>query len=204
MNGDWESTFVRAQAACSRCEKAFSLGDDFCSWLQFGEEGLERVDVCVPCTEASEGEAERFAFWRTRIAKKMERPRRLDVAFLIDFFRRLQDQLDDEKHVQVAYIVALLLLRKKTLVLQASKKDEHGRELMVLRFAKDEDETDYTVPVPELTEERMALISDDLGRIFNIEEPEGAKQKAAAAAGAKGEAEASKDDAGALKDEASD
>jgi hypothetical protein len=107
-----------------------------------------------------------FSYWKWRRSDNNERsgPRKLDLAFLSDFFKRL-DQANDEHSDRVRWIVALLLLRKRILEI-VERANNEGREQLLLRFRKSEDT--YRVTDPVLTEEAMASIEGDLGRIFNL------------------------------------
>ena len=163
--GSWDRVGKPA-TVCEGCEKAFSELDDFYSLLFLTAEGLSRKEVCPDCHDQTAPDA--FAFWKSSVqALDTNRPRPLDVNFLIDFFQRLTEHVDDERQLQICYIVALILIRKKTLVQLPSGQGESG-EILRVRVKKDENETVHEIPVPELTAEKMEIIRDDLGRIFNL------------------------------------
>ena len=167
MSADWETTVGRPEDVCSKCEKSFDTGDELVSYLGFDEGLLVRRVKCPSCFEPDS--EDHYAFWRARkAAPDRDRPRPLDVEFLVEFFKRLVGEGPAPERVAVCYIVALLLVRRKLLDHRATDQDGEV-EMMVLRFKKDESETDYRVPVPELTPEKMETIRDDLGRIFNLE-----------------------------------
>ena len=171
---DWEKIVTRPEDACARCERAFAMGDEYVGVLAPVAEGsFERLDVCPNCLEADET---LFAYWRGKRRSEDEKrgPRRLDMNFLTDFFKRLQDHQDEERYVQVGYIVSLVLLRKKILVHRGQEQDDEGRRVMVFVFKKDEDQTEYRIVEPELTAERIESIRDDLAQVFNLDD-DGAK-----------------------------
>ncbi|MEZ6196026.1 MAG: hypothetical protein R3F20_09930 [Planctomycetota bacterium] len=164
-NVDWEGALGKPGQSCCLTGRVFGEGDEYVSALEATDEGLQRRDYDPDHFE--EGRPEVFAFWRHRVAHDDEdKPRPLDINFLADFFRRLQANPGGDQR-EVAYIVSLLLIRKKILALEGNASDEAG-EYMTVRFQKDEDAEPLRVDVPELTEEKMEAIRDDLGRIFNL------------------------------------
>jgi hypothetical protein len=174
----WEQSLVRPQPRCTQCEAPFGEGAQYVSLLEIGDDGLRRRDVCPSCHEKSGGEG--FAFWRGQIARHDGRRRRqLDVNFLVDFFKRLREPEAAPQHEGIAYIVALILVRKKILTLSRADRDPSA---LVVRFANEPDSPWQRLPVPEIDAERMAAIKDDLTRIFNLEEggaPGGGETKSA-------------------------
>lgn len=165
---DWEAAIGRTHPRCGACERALGPGDELASILVFDEGALVRRDVCPShLDERPELADGAYARWRSRIPLPDEgKPRPLDVDFLADFFRRLQkDEADDRR--EVAYIVALLLIRKKILR-QVGSEREGDAEVLVLTFVKGEDDAEHRVRVPELSEAKMDAIRGDLGRIFNL------------------------------------
>ncbi len=173
--GNWDHV-GRPGASCDGCEATFVELDDFYSLLFMGSDGLSRKEVCPDCYERTADEA--FAFWKSTVQPPdASRPRPLDVNFLVEFFERLNAKKDDERQLQICYIVALILIRKKTLIQLRSARNENG-EVLRVRFKQDADETVHEIPVPELTADKMELIRDDLGRIFNLQGAGGDKAEA--------------------------
>jgi len=162
---EWERTVARPENACLSCNGRFGAGDPIIACLSAGEEGLQRQDRCPDCFEALE--VPPFSFWRMRWPDDLGRgPQKLDLAYLTEFFKRLQDQ-EDQEAGGVLWIVALLLLRKKILVLEGRRQEE-GREILRLRL-KREDRA-FDVGDPQLTDDALAGLHEDLARIFKLEE----------------------------------
>ncbi|NRA96200.1 MAG: hypothetical protein HRU14_08335 [Planctomycetes bacterium] len=161
---DWDKVVKRVQEICAVCEEALLSGGDVVTALTFGESGFVRRDLHPDCY-AGDGDA--IATWRWKREKEL-RPsaRRLDLGFLSEFFKRL-DGREDGQSRRVAWIVSLLLLRKKILE-EVGRKVADGREVLELRFKKTE--RVYEVPDPLLDAEAMASIEEDLSRIFNLEQ----------------------------------
>ena len=164
--GNWDHV-GRPGAACDGCEETFAESTDFYSLLFMKSDGLSRKEVCPDCYSKIAHTA--FAFWKSTVQPPdSSRPRPLDVNFLIEFFQRLSAKKDDERQLQICYIVALILIRKKTLIQLPSTHDDNG-EVLRVRFKQDAEENIHEIPVPELTAEKMEIIRDDLGRIFNLQ-----------------------------------
>ena len=164
--GNWDHV-GRPGASCDGCEATFAEADDFYSLLFMNSDGLSRREVCPDCYAKIADDA--FAFWKSTVQPPdSSRPRPLDVNFLVEFFERLNAKKDDERQLQICYIVALILIRKKTLIQLPSGSNENG-EILRVRFKQDEVEKVHEIPVPVLTADKMELIRDDLGRIFNLQ-----------------------------------
>ncbi|MEE9393802.1 MAG: hypothetical protein V3W41_14980 [Planctomycetota bacterium] len=166
--GDWDGQVRKVGAVCAETGKELVAGDEFVSLLRFGDEGIERTDLCVEAYEAKE-HSDYFAYWRSHVAAPDSgKPRPLDLNFLTEFFRRLQAEGEPVEQREVAYIVTLLLVRRKILTIIRTEDEEGEQEFMILRFTKSEEDEEFRVSVPELSEEKMEAIRDDLSRIFNI------------------------------------
>lgn len=162
--GEWDRAVKRPEDVCASCEEKFGAEAIVVTALELTSEGFQRTDRCGACYDAEEREP--FSFWRRALPKDLaNRPRRLDLAFLSEFFRRL-DGKDDAHARRVMWIVALLLLRKKILEL-SDRKSEGDVETLVLHFKNEEKE--YEVADPQLDDEAMSSIEDDLARIFNLD-----------------------------------
>lgn len=162
--GDWDKVVKKAQEVCAACEEALLPDADVVTALTFGADGFSRRDLHPDCHAE---DADAVATWRWKRARDL-RPnaRRLDLGFLSEFFKRLDGREDDQSR-RVAWIVSLLLLRKKILE-EVGRRTVDDAETLELRFRKTE--RIYEVPDPQLDAEAMASIEDDLSRIFNLEQ----------------------------------
>ncbi|MCA9319534.1 MAG: hypothetical protein KDB53_02305 [Planctomycetes bacterium] len=170
--GDWESALGKPAPRCDACETGFEPGTSFVNSLDLVEGRLVRHVLCDACD--AQATPSPFAFWRSRVAiPDANRPRPLDLNFLIELFQRLHGDQVDPTNTEVRYIVALLLLRKKVLTqvrLEALEAGETIHEVLVTRFTREKEGPEFRTDVPELTAEKMESIRDDLGRIFNLED----------------------------------
>ncbi len=172
QEAEWEKVVKKPQEICVTCEEALRSGEEVLTSLSFGAEGFARQDQHPGCV-APEHDA--VATWRwTRASELRPNPRRLDLGFLSEFFKRL-DGRDEEHSRRVRWIVALLLLRKKILEEVGRRQGADTGEVLQFRFKKTE--RVYDVADPGLDSEAMASIEDDLSRIFNLEQ--GAEKDAA-------------------------
>jgi len=160
---DWDIN--KTSLSCAGCEKAFEEEEAISSAL-FDENGqFMRRDYCIACWEKTDtGKA--FGFWRTRIPRKDARVKRfVDDETLMDFFRRLERQQDLSKR-NFHYVLSLLLMRKKLLKFRDVKKTEGGEELVLYSRA---DDREYRVYNPQLTEEEIQQVRDEIGQVLNVQ-----------------------------------
>ncbi len=166
---DWELALKKPGTTCCVTGVTFEVGDDYVSFIRYDdEEGWGRADISPEAFDALEEKP--FAYWRAKVAApEAKKARPLDLNFLTEFFVRLQDQKDATEHREVGYIVTLLLVRKKVLK-QLGLVVEDEAEFLEVRFTKEKEGPTYRVPVPEINAEKMEIIRDDLGRIFNLDD----------------------------------
>ena len=194
---DWDKIVKKPLEVCAVCGEALPADGEILTTLEVTSEGFARIDQHPQC----HGGGEVVASWRWTRAKELRPdPRRLDLGFLSEFFKRL-DGRDEEHSHRVRWIVALLLLRKKILeMVDRSVKDD--AEVLHLRFKKSEKV--YDVADPRLDAEAMASIEDDLSRIFNLDAPTkgdaATEGEGEAPAGAEGADVAAPADAGSTAD----
>jgi hypothetical protein len=107
-----------------------------------------------------------FSFWCGRVPDA-EQPRRLriDDDLLMDCLQRLDGQVEPAR-VNFRYVVALLLMRRKRLKFDEVRK-QGGQEALVLRCARTGNR--HTVPIPQLTEEEMQAVQDEVFKVLGWE-----------------------------------
>ncbi|MAG57546.1 MAG: hypothetical protein CMJ83_14735 [Planctomycetes bacterium] len=166
MADDWDRVVKRAQETCAVCEEALAADAEVVTALDLGADGFTRRDLHPDCYATCEGDA--FSVWKwTRARELRPNPRRLDLGFLTEFFKRLEGR--EEHHARrVQWIVSLLLLRKKILE-EVGRKSVDEREVLLLRIKRTEKV--YEVTDPQLDMDAMGEIEGDLSRIFNLDQP---------------------------------
>ena len=150
----------KGQTACTVCGREFEDGEEVYSCVYSGEESLERGDICQECWDAGKA-PEHISSWKRRIEKK-EPPRRFDRKAALDLFRVLVDS-EETRDADTAFILAVLLMRKKVFELERSGT-ENGKKIMILRLKGSSDE--FKVQNRELDDERLNEVKDNLESIF--------------------------------------
>ncbi|MBI1247148.1 hypothetical protein GC197_04810 [bacterium] len=85
---------------------------------------------------------------------------------MLDHFERL---LQDPAQQDAAYVVGLLMVRRKIVRLEETEKGEDGKERLVLVGLKRE--ANYKIPVVEPTAQRIAEIQDELTSLLQSPDP---------------------------------
>ena len=155
---------VRSEKKCASCGREFQENETYCSALYDKGVEFERLDFCADCW--SGGTPEMFSFWQTRVPPKEEKKKLLvDDEVIMDFFVRLQDATDELK-VNFRYILALVLMRKKRLKFKDVRRTDDG-EFLVLDLPRNGGT--YEVLNPDLTEDKIAQVTDEVGKILNVQ-----------------------------------
>lgn len=153
------------QAACEGCSAVFEEGARHVSMLAVRGDDLLREDLCVSCFEARQPGDEIF-WWLTRQQAGRRGPT-LDLAMVERLFLRLEGR-QEEKLLELRYLLCLILMRKKRLKLARVERD--GREVMIVRRPR-RDEA-LRVEVFDFTPERMSELRAELTAAFDGAEPE--------------------------------
>ena len=166
MARDYE--IQKPSGACSRCGRELAAGEGFTVALFETDEGFRRDDLCDECSAAQGGESgEPFSLWQSRVPTPEEPKQRFvgnDV--LMDFFEKLDGQ-DDPAKVNFRFVLALMLMRKKLLVYDASRRDESGGEVWTMHYRHGD--TAVEVIHPEMDDDQIAQVTAELGAIFEVQ-----------------------------------
>ncbi|KPL02698.1 MAG: hypothetical protein AMK75_02355 [Planctomycetes bacterium SM23_65] len=162
MPDDWQ--ILRGEKRCATCGKEFQEEETHYSALYDRRTEFERLDFCTACWNGETPEM--FSFWQTRVPPKEQKRRLLvDDDVLLDFFRRLQGATDELK-TNFRYILALVLMRRKILKFSDVKRI-NGQEFLVLQLRKERQT--FEVLNPQLDEEKIARVTDEVGKILNVQ-----------------------------------
>ena len=172
---DWR--IRRREERCERCERAFLEGEGIFSLLFVEDAHLRREDACPACFEKKSAAGE-LVFWRTRHRQGRSRSLAVDFEAIEELFLALGGR-DEERLLELRYLLALLLLRKKRLKLAGMRRHEGKSAMIVARPRREEA---LEVAVFELSGERIQALRDELGRIFDGEGTEDLLAGAVAAA----------------------
>lgn len=158
---DWK--FAGRQGVCCATGREFSEGEPVFSLLAVEEGTLARRDFSREAwSELEEGARPAGAvWWRTR-HREGRAARKLDLGSIEGLFGALE-AAEEQLLVELRFLLALVLLRKRRLKLVRSRREE-GQEWLVLRRPRQEEE--LSVAVHELTAERRADLRDVMERLF--------------------------------------
>lgn len=160
-----EWTIARAPRRCFDCNAEFAEGQEYFSALIDTGTTFERRDRCPSCWQNAADRTVAFSFWKTRAPRKQEQTRLLaDDDVLWNFFLRLQDDPDPVRQ-QFCYFLALILMRRRVLKFEDAEKD-NGREFLVLRTTRRD--RLFRVLNPNLTEEQLDRVKEQIGQILNL------------------------------------
>jgi hypothetical protein len=155
----------RPQGKCSVCDRAIEPDAKYIAALRETPTGLERLDVCKACWEAF-ARADLLGFWQTTMPHPEQKKKLfVDDEVLGSLFERLAEATEPVK-VNFRFVLGLILIRKRMLAYESSRKDG-DREVWVVRFRGRDDRLDLVDP--KLTEQQMLEVSQQLGEILNEE-----------------------------------
>jgi hypothetical protein len=162
LQKEWE--IEKSLNKCDSCGKEFAEKEEYFSEIYEAEGGFARKDFCPSCWQGPS--EKRFSFWKTRLPEKEEKPKKfIDMNVIFDFFERLADAHEKDKE-NFRYILALVLMRKRKLKFEGTKREETG-EFMILREAGTKHT--YNVKNPGLTEEEVGGLTEKIGEILNMD-----------------------------------
>ncbi len=150
----------RCTRRCAKTDRELKPGETFFSVLTAASGAVVRADYSA---ETWEGPPEgAVGWWKSQMpdpsAKKLHWAPN-DV--MLHYFEQL-DGHDDK--VDVRYVLALLLIRRRIVRLEETEKDEQGREVLVLHCPRNENE--YRVPVVMPDDQRAHEIQAELAQLL--------------------------------------
>ncbi len=158
-----EYNIARASSVCRACGKELTAGAEYVAALFDEGVSFRRDDFCQACWEQTPHEAA-FSTWQGKVPP-VEQVKKtfVDDEVLIDFFQRLADQAEQAK-VNFRFVLALMPMRKKLLIYDASHADEAGLDIWTMHLRGDL--TPLAVVHPELDEQQIAEVTSQLGSIL--------------------------------------
>lgn len=147
----------RFTGRCASTGRVLGEGEEFFSAIVPDGEEFRRMDYSVAeWVGPPEGA---LGYFRARVPMKSKPKKPLvDEANLFEFFERLRDETDAAR-VRFRFVLALMLVRKRTLRFESSERTEQG-EFWVLRAPRDN--STHRVANPELTDEEAQQASQQL------------------------------------------
>ncbi len=119
--------------SCTVCSGPFSDGQECVSALFESEAGFDRGDFCMPCWSRRDGGPAPFSLWQgvfTAPAETRAKPEHLHRETAETLLRRLV-AIEDPANLNVVYVLAVMLERKRILVERDAKPHEGGGILRI-------------------------------------------------------------------------
>jgi hypothetical protein len=152
----------RCTRRCAATERELAPSEPFYSVLVQEDAEIIRRDYCVDAWPGPPENA--IGFWKSEMPDPAAR--KLHWApndVLRHYFRQLIDQGNDR---DTAYVLALLLVRRRLMRLEDTERSE-GQEILVLYCPQAEQQ--YRVPVVEPTTARVQEIQEHLAKMLFAE-----------------------------------
>ena len=161
----------KSQKNCSICLKLFEIGETLHSSVEEDNETfhLSRLDFCEKCWQNRDKHL-KSTNWKTVKGKEThKKPLIVDNDVLLNLFERLKES-ESERNRSYAYLLSLILMRKRVLVFEDVKRVE-GVEYMVMKFRlkRDGDESVEIVD-PRLSLDAINALNEDLNKLIAIGE----------------------------------
>ena len=154
----------RSQRVCAVSSRVFEAGDSFFSALKEEEDSFIRLDYAEDIWPEVDKSAF-FSYWKAHIPEKGQEKKnklKIDTEAFYTFFCSLQNQEKSSNRL-FAYLLALILVRKRLLRLEEIEKHSEGEHLIIYDTRKKEE---LRIEVPEVTAEAMNEAKNRLEEIF--------------------------------------
>lgn len=147
---------------CGNCEKEFYEEEEYFSALFDENNAFIRKDFCLPCWEKGKGQG-LFSFWKTKIPKKDKPVQKVvNIEMFLDMFTRL-DGSSETHHINMRYVLALYLIRKRIFKLKSFQKREQGEFLIIVDPKEDRE---LSVFNPCLKDKEIDAITYELEQLM--------------------------------------
>jgi len=131
--------------ACATTGRALKPGDVYFSVLELRGAELFRHDYCAEAWQRPPETC--LGWWRSRVPTKDDaKPQLAPVDVMLNLLAALAGRPDDEPF---RYLLGLLLLRRRVVRREEVKRDEQGRELLVLYCPRREEQYELLVAEPD-------------------------------------------------------
>jgi len=131
---------LKRAVRCVSCTRNFEDGEGYCSMLFMGGDGLVREDYCTPCWDGTDQgrRAQAISHWLGRF--KAEAPKQKEELIAKSAVERLLRKYlvsREPAHVNLCYILALMMERKKRLMPRDRVTEQvTGRKIIVYELAE--------------------------------------------------------------------
>lgn len=153
--------------ACEACAQPFADKQPYHTLLLDEKEGLRRSDICEPCWQKQSADAARtragfISHWQGifEVPPPVTEVIQKDTAETL--LRKLVEQ-NDPAHAPAAYILAVMLERKRLLKVKEQLKRE-GRRVFVYEHPKTGDI--FTIADPDLRLDQLEAVQRDVAQLL--------------------------------------
>jgi hypothetical protein len=157
---------AKADCLCRTCGRRLASGEELVATLREIGQEFHREDYCPPCWEAQSlsDKADLLGFWKAR-APEPARKKKLfvDDEVLLGFFDQLANA-DTAAKVDLRFVLALVLTRKKLLVYDRAEKLPDGRDMWAMHL-RGQDRCVQVID-PHMDDEKISAVSRQLGEFL--------------------------------------
>lgn len=158
---EWNIT--KNSKRCLSCDKGFKENDEFFSALYESGELFVRKDFCPNCWDENDKKFV-FSFWRFRVSISNDPPKStINTDMMLDLFFKLESVQDAKSKLNLRYVLALFLIRKRILKLQKSKHNES--DLLTLSYPKEA--RIIKLQYPRMTEEEVDSTTNEVKALLD-------------------------------------
>lgn len=168
MSQDW---VIKSRGRmCALCGESFADGSTIYSCLRQGAEGYERMDVSEACWSSAPRD-KMISFWRAIY----EAPPPPTVEPLkketVETLLRQYMSKDDFSRLEVIYILAVMLERKRVLIERDVQRKDDGSKLRIYEHRQTGEI--FTIPDPELRLDQIGEVQRQVNELLGIPSPPG-------------------------------
>jgi len=156
--------------SCSRCcsvtKNVLKPGEGFFSVLELRGDQFLRLDFSLDAWTGPPKDC--LGWWRSRVPTDDEtKPKLAPTEVMLNLFAALAERIEDQ---EFRYLLGLLLLRRRVLRRDDSKRDEAGREVWVLHCRRRNEQYELVVAEPnaeqsqQLQQRMINLLYGDAGK----------------------------------------
>jgi len=151
---------------CAATGKDLTVGERFYGVLLDEAGKFVRRDFSVGAWGGPPPNA--IAYWSGRIPAS-DRPVKptINDALLLDWFDHLSAATEDPNRLNFRYVVALLLMRRKRLKFEDSRRNTDGVDVLILRDARTG--ARHQVIDPRLNDDDITAVQDEVFRVLGWE-----------------------------------
>jgi hypothetical protein len=151
---------------CAASGRELKPGERFFAMLTEDAGRLVRTDFAADAWPGAPKTA--VAYWAGKVPATGQKPKKpaINDELLLDCFDRLKDSTDPDG-LNFRYVATLLLMRRKRFKFDDAARDEHGRDVLIVRDARGG--AVHQVIDPRLTDDQVAAVQTEVFRVLGWE-----------------------------------